>query len=136
LPSHDGASWQARGTWAWLLPEQSYNHLTCISHPTIVAPTRPDAAAFLAARAEETADDEADILTIPYLSSSRHDVPPCATPFPPEAATPHAGLSLAVGRALSPAPISVPPIECEHRRRAAENGDPRRAALPNGDQRL
>jgi hypothetical protein len=99
------------------------------SHPTIVAPARFGAAVFLAARAEETADDEGDVLPNPHLSSSRHAVPPCAVSVPPEVATPHAPLSPSRGEALLTVRMTALTRASEQWRRAAARWDTRLAAV-------
>jgi hypothetical protein len=72
---------------------------------TRVAPTGHNAAASVAAGAEENADDDGN--AIPALDPSCHGVPPGATPFPLEAATPHAHLGLAMGRDVVTVPSAV-----------------------------
>ena len=72
---------------------------------TRVAPTGHNAAAFVAAGAEENADDDGN--DIPALHPSCHSVPPGARPVPPEAATPHAHLGLAMGRDVVTVPSAV-----------------------------
>jgi hypothetical protein len=113
-------------------PETS---LTPHVHSTLVAPTGHNVAASVASRAEENTDDD-DGDDVPDRAPSRPDVPAGAPPFSPEAATPHAPPRVLKGEALTMAPSTAPMIACEHRRRAAESGETRRAALPNGDQRL
>jgi hypothetical protein len=76
--------------------------LTPHVHVTRVAPTDHDAAASVAAGAEENADDDGD--DVPALAPSCPDVPAGATPFSSEAATPHAPLSLLKGGELTTAP--------------------------------
>jgi hypothetical protein len=76
----------------------------------MVAPSGHDAAASIAAGAEVNADDDGD--DVPALDPSCHDVPPGATPFPPEAATPHAPLSLLKGEALTTAADTDRPLVC------------------------
>jgi hypothetical protein len=82
----------------------------------------------LAARAKETADDTGAVLPICHLAS-RHDVPPGATPFPPEATTPHAHLTLLKGEALTTVPTTALTIAFEHWRRADERWDTSLAAF-------
>jgi hypothetical protein len=74
-------------------------------HSTLVVPTDHDAAASFAAGAEENADDDGD--DIPALDPSCHGVPPSAPPFSPEAAMPHAHLSLAMGRDVLTVPSAL-----------------------------
>ena len=117
--------------------ERARRHRSCQCHPpetsltppvhsTIVAPTDHDAAASVGAGAEENADDDGD--DVPALAPSCHDVPPGATPFPPEAATPHAPLSLLKARRSPwpPAPLdrSCVPVE-DARLRAGTRVSPR-----------
>jgi hypothetical protein len=104
--------------------------------PTYSRTSSPGAAACLAARAEETADDEGDVLPMPYLPSSRHDVPPCATPFPPEAATPHAPLS--PPRTSWETPRTTWPKACQRAGnvRASGRGQPSVMLLPKAMQNI
>ena len=111
----------------------SETSLTPHVHSTLIAPTGHDAAASVAAGAEENTDDDGD--DIPDLAPSCPYAPAGAPPFPPEAAKPHAPPSLLKDEALTMPSSTSAMIACEHRRRAAESGDTRRAALPNGDQR-
>jgi hypothetical protein len=98
--------------------ERARRHRSCQGHPpatlltphvhvTRVAPTGHDAAASVAAGAEENADDDGD--DVPALAPSCHDVPPDAPPFSPEAATPHAQLGLPTGRNVVTVPLAVLP---------------------------
>ena len=98
--------------------ERARRHGSCPCHPpatsltphvhsTRVAPTGHDAAASVAAGAEENADDDGD--DVPALAPSGPDVPPSATPFSPEAATPHAHLGLPPGRDVATVPLAVLP---------------------------
>jgi hypothetical protein len=93
---------------------------------TRVAPTGHDAAASVAAGAQENADDDGD--DVPDLAPSGHAVPPGARPFPPEVATPHAPLSFLKGGALTTAPGPDRPRVCARCRRAAVRRDTRLAA--------
>jgi hypothetical protein len=98
--------------------ERARRHRSCPYHPpatsltshvhlTIVALTGHDAAASVAAGAEENADDDGD--AVPDLAPSGPDVPAGAPPFPPEAATPHAHLGLPTDRDVVTVPIAVLP---------------------------
>jgi hypothetical protein len=77
---------------------------------TRVAPTGHDAAASVAAGAEENADGDGD--DGPALARSCHNGPPGATPCPPEAATPHAPPHVLKGEALTTAPDTDRPLVC------------------------
>jgi hypothetical protein len=106
----------------------TWNFSLFIIMPTLLAVT-----AFLPPK-KENADNEGDDFPTVHASSPRPDVPSGAPPLSPEAATPHAPRVLK-GEALTLAPSTAPMIAGEHRRCAAESGDTRRTALPNGDQR-
>lgn len=118
--------------------ERARRHSSCACHPpetsltshvhvTRVAPTGHDAAASVAAGAEENADDDGD--DVPDLAPSCYDVPPGTTLFPPEVATPHAPLSLPAGGVLTTALGIDRPLVLNPRRRAAEHRNTRLAAL-------
>jgi hypothetical protein len=101
--------------------ERPRRHRSCPCHPpatpltprvhvTRVAPMYHNAAASVAAGAEEQAEDDGG--DAPALAPSCPDGPPGAPPCPPEAATPHAPLSLLKGEALTTAPGTDRPLVC------------------------
>jgi hypothetical protein len=61
---------------------------------------------FLSCHRQEHAGDTGDPLPAVYTSSCHH-MPPCTTPFPPEAPTPHAHLTPSAARDLSTAPTTA-----------------------------
>jgi hypothetical protein len=82
--------------------KRAYRHGFCSSKPTEMVLTRHFDATILSLGAEpllfpelpseENVDDEGDEFSLVH-APSHNDVPPCARPFPSEAATPHAHLT-------------------------------------------